>query len=149
MLRRYWGRMIELGATTVWEGFELDWPLAVHQHPPQPYGYGATSLCQPAGSGPVEWLMREILGVKPGSPGFDTLILQPHQGALSWARGTVPTPKGQVEVYWRVMEEGRFRIDFTVPNGIAKTVLCLPSGRRVEIDHRKEIVREFSYVDPG
>ena len=118
MIRLYWGKMLDLGATTVWEDFELDWTLRPHQHPPQPYGWACNSLCQPAGSGPVEWLSREILGVKPGRPGFESLILQPHPCDLDWAEGTVPTPKGLVRVAWKKGSDGIMKIEHTVPNGM-------------------------------
>jgi alpha-L-rhamnosidase len=117
MLRRYWGGMIGLGATTVWEEFELDWTLAPNAMPPQPFGWGALSLCQPAGSGPVEWLHTELLGVKPLAPGFAKVAIRPHLGDLDWAEGIVPTPLGPLRV--RLEKAGdRTRMEFSAPPGM-------------------------------
>jgi len=117
MLRRYWGGMIRLGATTIWEEFETDWPLAPNAMPPQPYGWGALSLCQPAGSGPVEWLHTEVLGIKPLAPGFTKVSIRPHLADLDWAEGIVPTPLGPLRV--RAEKVGaRTQVEFSAPPGM-------------------------------
>ncbi len=117
MLRRYWGGMIRLGATTIWEEYETDWSLAPNAMPPQPYGWGAQSLCQPAGSGPVEWLHTEVLGVKPLAPGFREVSLAPRLADLDWAEGIVPTPLGPLRI--RAEKAGtRTQVDFSAPPGL-------------------------------
>ena len=117
MLRRYWGGMIALGATTVWEEYETSWKLRPLAMPPQPFGWGALSLCQPAGSGPVEWLHTEILGVKPLAPGFTQVAVAPHPVDLEWAEGTVPTPLGPLSVRWE-KKQGRTVVDYHAPPGM-------------------------------
>ena len=134
MLRRYWGRMVELGATTVWEEFEPTWDLVRHQQPPQPYGWGCNSLCQPAGSGPAAWLIREVLGVKPRRPGFAEVAIEPHCGDLAWARGTVPTPMGTVSVAWSKDSGGGLRLETDVPEGIGETRIYANCPRSVRLD---------------
>jgi alpha-L-rhamnosidase len=130
MLRRYWGKMIDLGATTVWEEFEREWDLKPNQQPPQPFGYGCNSLCQPAGSGPVRWLHQEILGVKPAAPGFAKILIEPHPTTLAWAKGSVPTPSGVVKVAWQNQKD-EFQIDIHLPKGTTARVILPPEAQKI------------------
>jgi hypothetical protein len=41
--------------------------------------------------------------------------IAPEAGLLSWARGTVPTPFGPIEVEWSV-EDGRMTIELSHPD---------------------------------
>lgn len=41
-----------------------------------------------------------ILGVRPTAPGYEKMDAKPVPGYLKWARGTVITPKGSVDVGW-------------------------------------------------
>ncbi len=130
MLRRYWGKMIDLGATTVWEEFEREWNLKPHQQPPQPFGYGCNSLCQPAGSGPVRWLHQEILSVKPAAPGFAKILIEPRPTGLTWAKGNVPTPHGVVKIAWQHQAE-EFQIEIDLPKGTAAQIILPPEAHRL------------------
>jgi alpha-L-rhamnosidase len=57
----------------------------------QSHAWGGTPLIQ---------MSSRILGVKPASPGYKRVTISPHLCNLDWARGTVPTPLGDVEVSW-------------------------------------------------
>jgi alpha-L-rhamnosidase len=46
-------------------------------------------------------LLRTVAGVKPGSPGFATVRIEPHLGALEQASATVPHPRGPITVAYR------------------------------------------------
>ena len=79
LMRERYGPMLARGATTLWESFE---PTA--------------SLCHGFSATPVYQLSTEVLGVSPLEPGFAPL---PHRAAaadLDWARGIVPTVRGDV-----------------------------------------------------
>ena len=41
-----------------------------------------------------------VLGVQPVDPGYATFTVAPHFGSLTWAKGAVPTPYGQIFVSW-------------------------------------------------
>jgi len=43
-------------------------------------------------------LLATVLGVRPASAGFRTVLVEPALGPLRWAHGRVPTPAGDVEV---------------------------------------------------
>lgn len=65
---------------------------------------------------PAYQMPSKILGVRPSSPGFSSVLIKPEPCVLSWAKGAVPTPRGKVDVSWRV-EGGKFTLDATVPFG--------------------------------
>jgi alpha-L-rhamnosidase len=75
--------------------------------------------------------MQEILGVRPVAPGFARVKIEPFVAHLAWARGTVPTPKGDLKIQWKRPTEGEARIELEVdlPAGVAAEVI-LPDGTR-------------------
>jgi hypothetical protein len=63
------------------------------------------------GGSPLVQMSSRILGVTPEQPGYTVVRIAPHLAGLEWARGTVPTPRGDVSVEWK-----------HVPTGIALNV---------------------------
>ncbi len=88
------------------------------------------SLCHAWSAHPVLEFQQRILGVTPAAPGFTRLTLRPHRCGLAHAKGSVCTPRGLVEVAWRV-EGGRFKFEATVPAETPAEVI-LPDGTRRE-----------------
>jgi alpha-L-rhamnosidase len=82
------------------------------------HGWGGTPLIQ---------MSARILGVTPMEPGFKTIAIRPQLCGLTWAKGTVPTPQGEVAVAWH-RDERELVLDVTVPNGTSAEV-SLPIGR--------------------
>jgi hypothetical protein len=77
-------------------------------------------------STPLVQMSSRILGISPASPGFKTINIRPQPCGLSWAKGTVPTPQGPVEVSWKFEEEG-MSLDVVVPPG-SEAVVTLPAA---------------------
>jgi alpha-L-rhamnosidase len=65
---------------------------------------------------PAYQMPSKILGVRPTSPGFGTILIKPETCGLSWAKGSVPTPHGNVDVSWKI-KGGKFTLDVTIPAG--------------------------------
>ena len=63
---------------------------------------------------PAYQMPSKILGVRPTSPGFRTILIKPETCDLNWAKGSVPTPHGTIDVSWKV-EGGKFTLDVTIP----------------------------------
>lgn len=84
------------------------------------------SLCHAWSAHPVLEFQQRILGIVPVEPGFARIALRPHRCGLVHAKGSVCTPRGLVEVAWRVAD-GRFVLEATVPDGIPVDV-ALPDG---------------------
>ena len=87
-------------------------------------------------SGPLIHLSQRILGVAPVTPGFKTFAIHPNVSGLSWAKGRVPTPHGDVAVAWSVTAGG-FALDVTVPPGTAADVFLPSSSEPVRVEAGK------------
>jgi len=72
------------------------------------------SLCHAWSAHPALEFLTRVLGVKPRSPGFAAIDIVPQRCGLAQARGTVCTPRGPVNVAWR-MEGRRFRLEVEAP----------------------------------
>jgi alpha-L-rhamnosidase len=133
LIRDHWGGMLDLGATTFWEDFDLDWAdnagridQLVPPGKDDVHGdYGAHcyqgyrhSLCHGWAGGPTAWLSREVLGVRPLQPGCRRVRIEPQLGSLAWAEGSVPTPLGPVEVRHERQDDGSVRSRVRAPEGV-------------------------------
>ncbi len=133
IIREYWGGMLELGATTFWEDFDMDWMKNAGRidEMPQPgfidvhatygnYCYEGLrhSFCHGWASGPTAWLSEYVLGVKVLEPGCKTVAITPHLGNLQWVEGSYPTPKGVITIRHEKMKNGEIKTDITAPEGI-------------------------------
>lgn len=114
LVKRYWGGMLDMGATTFWEDFDLTWlkdnptridELPVEGRPNIHYDYGRYcykglrhSLCHCWSSGPIPWCYRNILGISPLSPGFSEIRFTPDLCGLDEVEGVMATQKGNITV---------------------------------------------------
>jgi len=73
-------------------------------------------------STPLVQMSQHVLGVEPTSPGFRTITIHPHICDLTWAKGKVPTPQGDVEVSWKLIND-KFLIEVTIPQGTEAEVI--------------------------
>jgi len=132
-IRQFWGGMLDLGATTFWEDFNLDWTTnAAGIDEIVPDGkkdihadYGAYcyeklrhSLCHGWASGPTAWMTEHVLGVKVIEPGCKTLQIEPHLGNLEWVEGTFPTPYGIVKISHKKDNSGKIITKIDTPNEV-------------------------------
>ncbi len=132
-IRNYWGAMLDFGATTFWEDFNLDWtqnaaPIdnLVPEGKIDIHGsYGAYcyekfrhSLCHGWASGPTSWLSRHVLGFEVVEPGCKTVRIVPHLADLDWAEGTLPTPRGLIRVRHEKQPDGTVKSTIKAPKGI-------------------------------
>jgi alpha-L-rhamnosidase len=132
-IRNFWGPMLNLGATTFWEDFNIDWlPNASRIDELVPDGqkdihgdYGAYcykgfrhSLSHGWASGPTPWLTEYVLGVKVIAPGCKVIRIEPHLGDLSFAEGTYPTPYGIVKIKHVKQANGKVKSTINAPAGV-------------------------------
>jgi len=109
-LRSYWGGMLDLGATTFWEGYDPSESGAQHLA-----FYGrpfARSLCHAWASGPLHLLSADLVGLKPTAPGWRQFTVQMPKLRLPWLCASVPTPHGDIR--WEI--EGK-RGKIITPDG--------------------------------
>lgn len=132
-LREYWGSMLDLGATTFWEDFDIDWmknaaridevvpdgKVDVHSsYGGYCYKQFRHSFCHGWASGPTSWLTQYVLGVSVLEPGCKKIKIEPHLGDLQWVKGTFPTPYGVVKIEHKKMADGTVKTTFDAPKEV-------------------------------
>lgn len=85
-IRRNWGPMASEGNGTFWEQFVEN---------------GGTS-CHAWSASPTYILSRSILGVMPTAPDYASYTVAPQLGNLTWAKGIIPTSKGNITISWHL-----------------------------------------------
>ena len=133
IIREYWGGMLDLGATTFWEDFNLDWienSSRIDEIVPEgkndihgdfgDYCYKGYrhSLCHGWASGPTSWLSEYVLGIKVLEPGCKVVKIEPHLCDLDWAEGTFPTPYGIISVKHTKSNDGTVKTEFSASDEI-------------------------------
>lgn len=73
-----------------------------------------TSMCHGWSAAPALLLPRYVLGLRPLSPGWETVEFAPHVSGLDWAEGSVITPLGDICVRWD-NTRGRVHSSVTAP----------------------------------
>lgn len=132
IIKKFWGGMIKMGATTFWEEFDIkdmENSYRIDELPQEGkhdvhgdfggfcYGGLRKSLCHGWSSGPAAFMCKKVLGVIPLEPGYKKIRLCPDLGNLEWAKGSVPTPYGLISVECR-RENGEIKTKIDVPEGI-------------------------------
>ncbi len=127
LIRKYWGAMMDFGATSFWEDFDLDWTENAYGIDSMPvpgkkdihgdygnYCYQGLrhSLSHGWSSGPAPFLSERILGVQFPAPGC--VSIKPDLGDLEFVRGTVPSQFGLIHV--ETDKSGKIKTD--IPAGL-------------------------------
>lgn len=123
-IRRDWGLMLDYGATTCWEtfiGFMKDRLTRSH--------------CHAWSSAPGYFLPAYVLGVRPLEPGFRKVLIQPNLCGLKWARGTVPTPHGVIDISVRE-ENDSLEVKLKLPEGISAEIVP-PSEKKMIVNGKE------------
>jgi alpha-L-rhamnosidase len=84
-----WGYQVLQGATTDWETWSGAAGTDSHNH----IYFGDIS----------GWFMEYLAGIRPGSPGYQTVIIKPEiTGAIAWAQATHTSPYGVISNSWQM-----------------------------------------------
>ena len=133
LISEYWGRMLDLGATTFWEDFNYEDSknaARIDEFVPEgkfdihadggAYCYVGLrhSFCHGWASGPTAWISEHLLGVEIVEPGFKVVRIRPHLGPLKWVEGDFPTPYGPIHVSHSRQEDGRISSKVVLPEGV-------------------------------
>ncbi len=132
MLKEYYGGMLDLGATTFWEDFDVEWlkdkPQGLTEMPTDKknihrdygkYCYKGLrhSLCNGWSAGVYAFLTRTVLGICPIEAGYKKIKIKPHMIGLKEVEGCVPTPYGEIYVNHYV-QDGKIISKVQVPDGV-------------------------------
>jgi len=82
-------------------------------------------------STPLVQMSSRVLGVTPTAPGFKTMAIRPQPCDLTWAKGVVPTPHGNVTVSWKWADD-ELALDVTIPAGTEADVILPAKTTRVK-----------------
>jgi len=133
IIDKYWGGMLDMGATTFWEDFNIDWmenSARLDEFTPEGMNdihgsFGAYcypsyrhSFCHGWSSGVTAWLTENVLGITIVEPGCKTLRIEPHLGDLEWVEGTFPTPMGVLTVKHTRLKNGKIKTEVNAPDGV-------------------------------
>lgn len=133
VIRTYWGGMLDLGATTFWEDFNIAHkagsaridelvPEGMHDIHGDfgKYSYIGYrhSLCHGWASGPTPWLTEHVLGIQVLEPSCKKIKIAPHLGDLQWVEGSFPTPYGIVKVRHEKTTDGQIKTDIQAPDEV-------------------------------
>lgn len=133
MLYSYWGGMLKLGATTIWEQYIPEEEGDAHY---AMYGMAfGRSLCHAWGCGPIYLLGKYYMGVRPTAPGYATFEVAPKLGGLTDFEGTVPLPDGEVRIG---LDAHRLELIASREGGTLAF-----NGERMEIPAHRPVVIEY------
>lgn len=133
VIRKYWGGMLDLGATTFWEDFNLDWAKnagRIDEITPEgkadihgdygDYCYVGLrhSLCHGWASGPTSWLSKHVLGIEVLAAGCKKVRINPHLGDLKWVEGSYPTPYGPIQLKHVKLADGTVESIIMAPDEV-------------------------------
>ncbi len=132
IMKEYYGGMLDRGATSFWEDFDVEWLKdsgRIDEITPDGkkdlhgdfgkfcYKGFRHSLCHGWSCGPVQFLVEKVLGIDVLSPGCDVISIKPDLGKLNWANGKFPTPYGVVTVEVR-KESGQTVVNIDAPERV-------------------------------
>ena len=96
LLESYWGGMLKLGATSVWEQFDEN-DVGTDNYKMYGHAFGK-SLCHAWGSGPILILGKYVAGVRYDGNASGTFTVKPELGIYETFNATVPLPSGNVTI---------------------------------------------------
>ena len=131
MLKDYYGGMLDKGATSFWEDFDVEWikdsgriddlPKDGQKDIHGDYGKFCYtgfrhSLCHGWSCGPIAFLTETVLGVHV-SDGGKKITVEPSLCGLEFADGSIPTPYGKAEISVR-RAGGETEVEITAPKEV-------------------------------
>ena len=133
-MRDFWGGMLDMGATSFWEDFDLAWTNNAFRIDEMPVAgkkdvhgdFGAYcykgfrhSLCHGWSSGPAAFCIEHVLGIRSLDVGCKTIEVKPDLGDLEWAEGAMALPGGcRIEVRVERTSSGSLRTRINAPQSV-------------------------------
>lgn len=113
---RSWYNMIKVGSTISLEAWDNKYK------PNQDWNHAW-------GAAPANIIPRHLMGVEPLVPGFGSIRIKPQIASLEWAKATIPTIRGAVQMSVE-NKGGKYTLVVTIPaNMDAEVYLPLPTGK--------------------
>jgi alpha-L-rhamnosidase len=114
-----WLFSVKHGATTIWERWNGWTPENGFQDP------GMNSFNHYSLGSCGEYLFGGIGGIRPASPGYKTILIDPVvRNGLSWAKTSYDSINGRIATSWKI-DANQLNLEVTVPVNTVATV-CMP-----------------------
>jgi alpha-L-rhamnosidase len=107
---RNFASILAQGGTFTWESWEGGTAASENS---ESHAYGANAA--------IEAIQRYVLGVEIVEPQAARVRIRPHFGALTSARGTIPTERGGIRVAWQV-QQGTAEVTVHIPANVTAQV---------------------------
>ncbi len=115
-----WKRMIDLGLTT----------FAEKDTEPR-------SECHAWSASPCFDFLHTVAGIRPGSPGFKTVIIEPNPGDLRSLHATFPHPSGTIEISMARKEGDKTSFTVTMPDNAPGKLIWKGDSRKLSSGTQK------------
>lgn len=130
--QEYYGAMLDKGATTFWENFDVEWvngSSRIDEFPVEGQkdihgDFGAHcytgfrhSLCHGWSSGIIAFLVEDVVGIKIKEKGFKKIEIQPMKN-IDCIKCEVPTPYGVFGLETVLSASGKKQVQVRKPKGI-------------------------------
>ncbi len=130
-MKEYYGGMLNLGATTFFEDFDVtaaknafridelpvegkvDFHRTFGKHC---YTGFRHSLCHGWSCGVIPYLAETVLGVR--ERGVNTYEINAHLSGLQHVKGSYPTPQGNIDLEYTVQDDGSVKTEVHAPEGV-------------------------------
>ena len=107
---RSWKHMVESGTTITWEAWDQKYK------PNQDWNHAW-------GAAPANLFPRYVIGARPLTPGWKSVLIRPYPTSLKSAEGKIPSPQGPIQVKWENLEhKGSFKLSTQLPPGVTARV---------------------------
>ena len=77
----------------------------------------ARSDCHAWGASPNIEFFRTVLGIDTDAPGFNKIKIEPNLGSLTKVSGSMPHPKGEINVSYNLDKQGKLYAVISIPAG--------------------------------
>lgn len=132
-MKVFYGAMLDLGATTFFEDFDIEWlkddPLPItsfeqkdRKHIHADFGKFCYkgfrhSLCHGWAAGVIPYIFEKIVGIEMIEPGYKKIKIKPELYDLKYIRAGLPTPYGLIEIVVK-NNDGKIEIEKDIPSEI-------------------------------
>lgn len=133
VMKEYYGGMLDAGATTFWEDFNLEWMIDSSRIDALPkegesdihgdngafcYTGFRHSLCHGWSAGVLAFLAETVAGIREVGTEGKAYSVRPALGDLNELKITYPTKRGPLKVCCLRTPEGTVKVAYTAPEGV-------------------------------
>jgi alpha-L-rhamnosidase len=134
-----WLFSVKQGATTIWERWD-GWTPEKHFQDPGMNSFNHYSLGSCG-----EYLFSDIGGIRPASPGFKTILIDPViRDGLTWADTSFDSIHGRISTAWK-RKGARLALKVAIPANTTATI-CVPASDVANVTESGKPVRNAADV---